>query len=152
MSLHDEVNQLLLDADAFVAGGQNESMVAAAEAKLGLTFPPSFRQYLLTWGNVSVGGVEYSGLTRNADFDNAGVPNCVGFTLRKRRDVGLPASLVVLLNKNDAEYVCIDTDQPLDDDERRVVIWDNLEREIPAVMPVSFIAYLHEELTEYLTG
>ena|SRR5579863_1387398 len=74
MSKYDEIDQLLVESDAFVAVGQGEATVAAAESKLDVSFPPSFREYLRTWRNLSFGGYEYYGLTRNGDFDNSGVP------------------------------------------------------------------------------
>lgn len=70
------------------------------------------------------------------------------FTLKKRHDVGLPHSLIVFRNVNDEEYICIDTDQELERDERQVVIWDNLDRTISQTLVVNFADYLREELTE----
>jgi hypothetical protein len=148
MSLHDDVDQLLKESDAFIAGGQTQAIVASAEAKLGLSFPPSFREYLLRWGNLSFDGCEYYGLTRNTDFENASIPNCVWFTLRKRSQVGLPGSLVVFRNIDDDEYVCVDTDHALDGEERGIAIWDNTERSVSQSLPVSFIDYLREELLD----
>jgi len=148
MSKNEEINYLLNNIGAFVAGGQSEVMVSAAESKLGVLFPPSFREYLLKWGNVSCDGYEYYGLTSNSDFENASVPNCVWFTLKKRVDVGLPNSLIVFRNVNDEEYICVDTDQTLEGDERKVVIWDNLERTISKVLDINFADYLCEELAE----
>ncbi|MFN3153377.1 SMI1/KNR4 family protein [Bremerella sp.] len=148
MSTFEEVEQLLSELDAFVAGGKTDAIVSAAEDKLAVSFPPSFREYLLRWGNVSCDGYEYYGLTQNDDFDNASVPNFVWFTLKKRRDVGLPQSLLVFRNENDEEYLCIDTSQALDGDERKVVIWDNIERSISRSVDTSFIEYIREELLE----
>lgn len=148
MSIYDQLENQLEELDAFVAGGQPEPMVAAAEAKLGVTFPPSFRTYLHRWGNLSIDDVEYYGLTRNDDFDNAAVPNFVWFTLRKRKAVGLPDNLLVFRNINDEVYVCIDTNQPLPGDERRVVTWDNVDRVVDNVLDRNFAEYLADELTE----
>ena len=148
MSLHDEVDQLLKDTDAFVAGGQEDATIASAEAKLGVLFPPSFREYLRRWGNLSFDGCEYYGLTRNTDLEKAGVPNCVWFTLRKRSQVGLPQGLVVFRNNDDDEYICIDTDQKLNGDERGIAIWDNIERSVSHSLPVNFIEFLRDELLE----
>lgn len=148
MSTIEDIDHLLKDLGAFVAGGQSEEMVSAAESKLGVSFPPSFREYLLRWGNINYEGYEYYGLTRNGDFDNASVPNFVWFTLKKRQDVGLPQSLIVFRNVNDEEYICIDTARNLERDERQVVIWDNLVRTISQTLAVSFADYLREELTE----
>lgn len=148
MSTIQEIDHLLKDLGAFVAGGQSEEMVSAAETKLGVFFPPSFREYLLKWGNVSCEGYEYYGLTRNDDFDNGSTPNCVWFTLKKRHDVGLPHSLVVFRNINDEEYICIDTDRHLGNVERRVVIWDNVDRMVSQTLAINFADYLREELTD----
>lgn len=148
MSIFEEIEQLLNDLDAFIAGGQPEAMVGAAESKLGVSFPPSFREYLVRWGNISCDDLEYYGLTRNGDFDKGGVPNCVWFTMSKRTTVGLPHSLIVFRNINDEEYLCIDIDQALDNDERKIAIWDNIEREISQTLDVNFADFLLEELTE----
>jgi len=149
MSIYDEIDQLLKDLNAFVAGGRDEAMVDAAESKLGVSFPPSFREYLLKWGNLSFDGYEYYGLTRNSDFENASVPNCVWFTLKKRVDVGLPHSLVVFRNVNDEEYICVDTEQALDGEEQPVVIWDNVDRTVSRTSALRFADYLHEELAQF---
>jgi len=152
MPKFDEVDRLLKEADAFIAGGQSEAMVKAAESTLGVSFPILFKRYLMKWGNLSFGGYEYYGLTRNDDFGNGAVPNCIWFTLRRRADIGLPQSLVVFRNNDGDEYVCIDTIQRLDGDESRVVIWDNVTREISATLACTFIEYLHDELVEHLHG
>ncbi|QDV18395.1 Antitoxin YobK [Gimesia panareensis] len=149
MTRFDEIDQLLKQADAFIAGGQSAEMIAAAQARLGVTFSASFRAYLLKWGNLSFNGYKYYGLTRNADFDHASIPNCVWFTLRKRVQVGLPESLVVFRSENDEEYYCLETAQTRDD-ECPVVIWDNIAREISQTLNLSFIDYLREELGEWL--
>lgn len=152
MSKYTDIDTMLDKAHAFIAGGQSAEMVSAAEARLGIKFPPSFREYLLEWGNLSFDGCEYYGLTRNADFDNAGVPNCIWFTLRKRLTVDLPHNLIVFRNDNDEEYMCINTDDELEGDERRVVIWDNVEREIYEILDVCFIDFLREELSMFLNN
>ena len=68
--------------------------------------------------------------------------------MSKRTTVGLPHSLIVFRNINDEEYLCIDTDQALDNDERKIAIWDNIEREISQTLDVNFADFLLEELTE----
>lgn len=148
----EEIDQLLRDVDAFVAGGQSETMVIAAEAKLGVALPPSFREYLLKWGNLSFGSYEYYGLTCNGDFENASVPNCVWFTLKKRIEVGLPHHLVVFRNINDDLYICIDADHILDEDEGSIAVWDNADRTVSETLAVTFADYLHDELAEFKAG
>ncbi|MDA7980773.1 MAG: SMI1/KNR4 family protein [Pirellulales bacterium] len=146
MSKYEEVDEILKSVDAFVDGGQPETIVTSAEAKLGLVFPTTFRKYLLKWDNVSFGALEYYGLTSNADFDNASVPNSIWFTLRKRGDVGLPSDLVVFRISNDKEYMCIRGTSSQEEGEQ-VVIWDNVEREISQVIDTSFIDYLRAGAT-----
>lgn len=150
MAPNDDIEQLLKQADACIAGGQSDEMIAAAEDRLGVTFPASFRAYLSQWGNLSFNGYEYYGLTPNADFDHSGIPNCVWFTLRKREQIGLPASLVIFRNENDEEYFCLDTSQTRGDNECPVVIWDNMVGEIAQTLNASFSEFLQAELTEWL--
>jgi hypothetical protein len=150
MSKYPEIDELLKATGAFLAGGAPHEHLTAAEEKLGVAFPPSFRDYLLEWGNISLDGREYYGLTRNRDFDKASVPNCVWLTLRKRVAIGLPHPLVVVQNKNDEEYVCIDTDDKLDGAERRIVIWDNIARAISQRLDLNFIDFLREDLSDYV--
>jgi len=146
--LLDEIQeQMGAIGDVFVAGGRPES-VEAAESRLGVRLPASFRGYLERWGNLSVGSIEYYGLTRNDHFDNAAVPNFVWFTLRKREQVGLPSDLVVFLNKDGDEYVCLDTSKMMDD-ECPVVIWDNVSRAVSEVLECDFAEYLLGELDEF---
>ena len=115
-----------------------------------MVFPRSFRDYLREWGNISFDGHGYYGVTRTRDFDRAGVPNAVWFTIRKRRDVGLPPSLVICRNINDDEYLCINTTQKLNGDERAMVWWDNVDRRIAQTLSVTFIDFLREDLEELL--
>ena len=150
MTQFDEIDQLLKEADAFIAGGQPEQMVNAAEATLGFSFPHTFREYLLRWGNLSFDGIEYYGLTRNDDFENARVPNCVWYTLQKRAQIGLPEQFLVFQNINDAEFVCLDLGRKSDAAECSVVVWDNEELCISQRLDVTFIDYLREELKEYI--
>ena len=146
----EEMERMLDELDGDISGPKPEEMVAAAEAKLGVPFPPSFRQYLLKWGNVSFEGIEYYGLTQNSDFDNSGIPNCVWYTLKQRRQVGLPDHLIIFLNHDGDEFICIDTDHVLDGDERGIAFWNNAERTVSDQLAITFAEYLHDELSECL--
>ena len=150
MSLFDEIEKQLEQSGAFIAGGQSPETITAAEAKLGVTFPPSFREYLLRWGNISFDGYEYYGLTKNTDFENASVPNCVWFTLRKRSLLDLPDRFIVFRNENDEVYYCLDMEQMLEEKERGIAIWDNLNHSVSQTLNINFIEFLHEELSEFL--
>ena len=145
MTKYAELDDLFKKADAFVAGGQSEEMVALAEKKLGVVFPLPFKDYLLKWGNVTFNGLEYYGLTRNSDFENASVPNCVWFTLRKRKAVGLPDDLVIFQSQNDDAYLCIACD-PEQSRYGQLLVWDNVISEIAETLEISFLDYLRQDL------
>ena len=150
MSDYPEIDKMLQEIDAFAAGGQPEAAIEAAERKLGLRLPKSFRKYLLEWGNISFGPFESYGLTQNCDFENSGIPNCVWFTIKKREAVGLPANLVVFRNENDDVYLCLNTGIAVNDDECSIAKWNNVNRCIEEVLQISFIEYLAEELRDCL--
>lgn len=147
MSKYPDLDELLEQLDAFIAGGQPDQ-IDAAEVKLGLKFPQTFKDYLSEWGNLSAEGQEYYGLTRSGDFDNSGVPNCVWYTLTERVDVGLPDELVIVRNDNGEQYICIECNLP--GNEERIVYWDNIEREVDRTVNMTFVEFLKEELEELL--
>ncbi|QDU99021.1 SMI1/KNR4 family protein [Lignipirellula cremea] len=79
---------------AFNSGPAPEITVAAAEASLGLRFPPSYRQYLLRYGASLCSGFEIFGLPPVPD--PGGQPqwsNTTESTLRLRPD-GLPENSI----------------------------------------------------------
>jgi len=147
----DEVENALREIDDLVTGvGHDDDEVVAAEKKLLVTLPNSFKWYLKQWGNLSMGPIEYYGLTQRSSFEDAGIPNFVWFTLKKREEVGLPAHLVVFQNSNDEVYYCLDTNSFVDNDECNIVVWNNLDRSIDQVMDVNFFGFLLGDIEEYI--
>lgn len=146
----EDVKESLSDVvDLFVGGPHQEAEVAAAEKALGVTLPESYRAFLLNWGNIALGNIEYYGLTKSSDFDSAGVPNVVWFTQRKRLQVGLPDALVVFQNDNDEVYYCINTELETRD-KYPIVVWNNLDRCIANEFEIDFFAFLLGDIEEHL--
>ena len=76
-------------------GERPETVVAAAERALGLTFPPSYRRFIERLGAGSIGGLEIYGVTEEP-FDGP-IPDGVWATLDSRSGPSkLPATMVVI--------------------------------------------------------
>lgn len=103
-------------------GGKSTSLVEAAEGALGVIFPPSYREFLLSFGCGDVAGHEFYGVI-NSDFINSGVPDAVWLTLRERVDSNLPSRLVIVGAQGDGAYYALDCGRISEDKECPVVIW-----------------------------
>jgi hypothetical protein len=91
-------------------GAKPESLVAKAESALGLTFPPSYRRFLLEMGCGGINGVEVFGLI-NDDFEKSAVPNGIWLTLNERRAIELYPAYVIVGDGGDGTYYALDTRQ-----------------------------------------
>ncbi len=89
-------------------GPKPEALVARAEAALGVTFPPSYRQFLLELGCGHVDGFEVYGIV-DEDFTESTVPDGIWLTLTERRSLGLDPRYVIIGARGDGTYDCIDT-------------------------------------------
>lgn len=101
VSLIDEHPQL-----SHFVGTRSETLVEAAENRLGLTFPTSFRRFLLELGAGSFGASEVYGVI-DADFESSSVPNGVWCTLEMRK-FDLPPDLFVVNHLGEGSYSCLD--------------------------------------------
>lgn len=150
MDIFADIDALLETApDVFIAGEKSPEMVEAAETRLGISLPVSFKTFLRKYGNLSFGSTEYYGLTANADFDKSSVPDFVWFTLRRTGE--LPAGYAVFRSDNGEQYACLDTGSLDESGECPVVLWDVIDRDGREV-PMNFAEFLKEELTEYVSG
>lgn len=91
-------------------GAKPESLVAKAEAALGVKFPPSYRQFLLDFGCGGINGVEVFGLI-NDNFEKSTVPNGIWLTLNERRSIGLDPAYVIIGDGGDGTYYALDARQ-----------------------------------------
>jgi hypothetical protein len=108
---YEQARQLIEDAGGGdFEGAKLESLVAKAEASLGLTFPPSYRRFLLEMGCGDINGLEVFGLI-NDNFENSTVPNGIWLTLNERRGIGLHPAYVLIGEGGDGTFYGLDTRQ-----------------------------------------
>jgi antitoxin YobK len=89
-------------------GAKPESLVLKAETALGLTFPPSYRRFLLEMGCGNINGFEVFGLI-NDNFEKSSVPNGIWLTLKKRCSIGLDLAYIIIGDGGDGHYYALDT-------------------------------------------
>jgi antitoxin YobK len=89
-------------------GAKPESLVTRAEAALGLTFPRSYRRFVLELGCGDINGLEVFGLIDD-NFENSAVPNGIWLTLNERRAIGLDPAFVIVGEAGDGTYYALDT-------------------------------------------
>jgi SUKH superfamily protein len=129
-------------------GPKPESLVARAEAALGLRFPPSYRQFLLDLGAGDIGGFEVYGLIDD-NFEDARVPDAIALTLQARRN-GLDPRYVLIGTLGDGSHDCLDTGHLQANGEAPVVQLSS-EFEDPVTLADSFGEYLLVEVQDSLS-
>ncbi|HEX3314274.1 MAG TPA: SMI1/KNR4 family protein [Gemmataceae bacterium] len=106
----------------WIAGPQPEQAIVSLEHALGVSLPPSYRQFLTKFGafkllNSSVAGI----VGGNPLAKVAG--SLYGDTQQYRQDCGLPKHLLVIQPDEDAPY-CLDTRKLGRDGEMPVVCYE----------------------------
>lgn len=120
----DEAFQLIdeHDDEADFDGAKSDDLIQRAEQALGLTFPPTYKQFLSRLGCGDIAGAEFYGIIKD-DFANSGVPDAIWLTLKQRRMSQLPESLVLVSETGDGGYYGIDVSRKDIDGENPVVEW-----------------------------
>lgn len=115
MSTEDYENALnLINENEFLSdfvGKCPEQLVRKAEEKLNLSFPKSYKQFLLNFGAGNFGSEEVYGIVKE-DFENSGIPDAIWYTIKQRKEVNLPSNLVVIYHTGGEEIFCLDTNKP----------------------------------------
>jgi hypothetical protein len=111
MSMEDyEAAAALIKAhpeEADFAGPREPSVVEAAERALGVTFPPSYRRFLLEYGAGGFGSMEIFGVIDD-NFETGPVPDGIWLTLSERQEAPpLPDDLVVVSYVGDGTLECL---------------------------------------------
>jgi len=108
-----------------IAGPVAESAISAAEQALGCEFPPSYREFLTTWGGIALPQHlavvhDFVGIApTDADGD------VVARTLRARAERKLGESLVIVgMGAQHQEWFCIDTNRPHANGECPILMFD----------------------------
>jgi antitoxin YobK len=97
-------------------GKQDSPLIEWAEKALNVVFPPSYRRFLLEYGDGSFGGQDFYGITNN-NLEEAAV---VRLTLWLR-GCGLPSQLVWVHGVEFKDYLVTGKNP---DDELSVITWD----------------------------
>lgn len=103
-------------------GSKPEFLIEAAEGALGLSFPPTYRRFLLEYGCGDIAGVEIYGVIKS-DFVNSSVPDAIWLTLRQRDEGQLSTSGIVVYSNGDGSYAVLNANDRSSDDECPVVEW-----------------------------
>jgi hypothetical protein len=107
--------------DAHFAGPRDETLVAAAEAALGVTFPPTYRRFVRELGAGGIGAEEVYGVICE-DFRGP-IPDGIWMTLKIRADSNLPDAMVVIYDVGESEYFVLDTAQTDAVGDCPIVLW-----------------------------
>ncbi|AKG36651.1 SMI1/KNR4 family protein [Paenibacillus durus] len=91
-------------------GNSTEELIGKAEKKLGLVFPPLYRNFLLDYGAGNFGAEEVYGVIKD-DFEHSGIPDAVWFTLKQREEVNLPCNLVIIYHTGGEEMFCLNIEK-----------------------------------------
>jgi hypothetical protein len=107
-----------------IAGPVSEAQITAAEEKLGVTFPPSYRTFLRTFGGLAIPphlGIvhDFMGVVEEPRQD------VVQQTLTARAERKLSENLVVVgMNTQYQEWFCLDVSRENSEGEYPVVMFD----------------------------
>lgn len=139
---------------ASVSGPQPPALLAAAETRLGLPFPKSYREFLRQLGAGSCGAQELFGIFQ-PDFENSSQPDVVWSTLNARRNYGLEDAGITIAFDGTESFHVLDTGRATANGSVPVVEWapgDILEAS--PVIADDFSTYLEQVLKdcEGLTG
>jgi antitoxin YobK len=109
-----------------IAGPVSESAISAAEEALGVTFPPSYRTFLRTFGGIAIPahlGIvhDFVGVAPTGDADG----DVVRRTLAARAERHLAEHLVVVgMGAQFQEWFCLDVSRPTAAGEYPVLLFD----------------------------
>jgi hypothetical protein len=129
-------------------GPKPASLVAKAEAELGLVFPPSYRLFLRELGCGSIRGFETYGVV-DEDFARSSLPDAIWLTLEARRNGGLHRRYVIVGALGDGSFDCLDTAH-LDASGEAPVVQLSAEFEDPVKLADSFGDYFLTEVEDAL--
>src|SRR5437899_1690679 len=100
-SLEQAFQMILENEDqASFVGPRDERVIQAAEAALGISFPPTYRRFLKERGCGDIAGAEFYGVI-DENFVNSTIPNGIWLTLKSRRSSNLPTAFVIISETGD---------------------------------------------------
>jgi hypothetical protein len=97
------------DLEVWIAGGASEEQVSVLEGALGVSLPPSYFDFLTSYGALGVGDSFVSGIINNDALDRTG-GSVLGDTLEFREFDNFPPGFVVVGKHEDGAY-CLDANR-----------------------------------------
>jgi len=150
--MSSEINKALklLDVDEVTfTGTKSQDQVSKCEELLSITFSKTYRNFLLEYGNLDYGHIEIYGVTKAINPETAGIPDVVGYNLKKWNQESFPKNLLIIQNDSDM-YACIDLDRTDSSGENLITIWDVLTRSVNRTLEMNFEEYLIDSIKEYV--
>lgn len=138
--------------EAEFAGPKSDELIALAESRLGLKFPPTYRTFLQQLGCGDIAGFEVYGLV-GPNFESGSIPNGIWLTLNERNSSSLPSSLVLVAETGDGAFYAIDTGTSNSEGENPVVEWRSETSEFaakPLIVANDFGAFFKTQLVTML--
>ncbi|MGE0870510.1 MAG: SMI1/KNR4 family protein [Kofleriaceae bacterium] len=106
-----------------IAGPVSESQISAAELALGVTFPPSYRTFLRTFGGIAI--PPHLGIVHDFVGVASEGTDVVRRTLEARAERRLADHLVVVgMGAQYQEWFCLDVSRPTSNGEYPVLMFD----------------------------
>ena len=139
MGALDDVNEFIRvvqgnDVLAHIVGGADEQLIAEAETRLGIHFPPSYFLFLRNLGECDIAGEEFYGVWRR----NNELYGAVRVTLRIREISSMPKPMLAFMSDGMGGYYVIDTSRLDEGGEASVAIWTPGESEL--VRSIEYVA------------
>lgn len=127
----DEAVRLIKNNEGVVdmIGPLAENIISDAEAELGVSFPPMFREYLLRFGQLQIGSQEIYGLMGEG-LPGGAIPDFLWLTKDLRSSATLPLSYLPLADVGDGRLYVLDLSQ-LDEAAEPPVLLVFPSKEIP---------------------
>jgi hypothetical protein len=116
-----------------IAGPVPEAAISEAEEALGVTFPPSYRTFLRTFGGIAIPAAvvdEFIGVAPSSE-GRPDAHDVVRRTLAARAERNLAEHLVVVgLHTANQEWFCLDFSRQKSNDECPVLLYDARENAV----------------------
>lgn len=129
-------------SDGDFSGPVSPDRISDAELSLGVSFPPSYKEFLERYGTGDIFGIEIYGITRNS---GSSIPNAIWLTREVRESVGMPHDFVVIASSGFGPYIVLDTAVRNETNESPVLLWDTGNR--TEKIAENFGAFLFDEIT-----
>lgn len=117
-------------------------VIQKAQDFLQVSFPEDYVKFLKGWGTLSVGPLEFYGIA-GMEFEHSRIPNGVWFTHAKRKQVGLPRDLIVLVDNDGDEYHCIEIPSG------RIANWNVFQKKVIGHKAKDIFNYVLNEAGEW---